>query len=542
MEKRYISESRYKKGTVRKRRSIDTVRSNLTVNKQAQVKPKTKIKIQKKVKKKTIKSSKQTKTANIIICVILLVLIAVISRAILKDENEPFIPLPFMVPENEEIIRIGVITQSNLLDYDTNNVVINELNKYSKDMLLEINEDYSITYKCISGVTKVSNKEYIVLRNEESDVNINSIKSAIDGYRKDKNSVYYTKLSNISSTSIVDENSLNVKLKNNDPYFIYNLDICLESASDNTNYVQDSVSTSNKLVFNRNKNTNKELPKQVIVTKYKDMYAAVEAYKESKINMFITNTENVENILGKYDYNIKAYRNGKSVFLLSNPKSELYQKEEVRQAIAYSIDRDGIIKNVLKSKGDKIDLPYIYDSIKYKYDVYAAENLLLTNKYAKSNKVYSKTENGVKTTLQLDLIVNKSDSIKVSIANRIKNNLNAIGIKINIEKLTSSDIKTRVKNGDYDLLLASVNLNNSPDISFIYSNLYLAQDMKKSISNVNNSSVQELNTNIINLQNVLSQNIAAIGIYCDVSYLIYSKDIIGIENISYMNLFKDILN
>ena len=164
MEKRYISESRYKKGTVRKRRSIDTVRSNLTVNKQVQVKPKTKIKIQKKVKKKTIKSSKQTKTANIIICVILLVLIAVISRAILKDENEPFIPLPFMVPENEEIIRIGVITQSNLLDYDTNNVVINELNKYSKDMLLEINEDYSITYKCISGVTKVSNKEYIVLR------------------------------------------------------------------------------------------------------------------------------------------------------------------------------------------------------------------------------------------------------------------------------------------------------------------------------------------------------------------------------------------
>ena len=308
MEKRYISESRYKKGTVRKRRSIDTVRSNLTVNKQVQVKPKTKIKIQKKVKKKTIKSSKQTKTANIIICVILLVLIAVISRAILKDENEPFIPLPFMVPENEEIIRIGVITQSNLLDYDTNNVVINELNKYSKDMLLEINEDYSITYKCISGVTKVSNKEYIVLRNEESDVNINSIKSAIDGYRKDKNSVYYTKLSNISSTSIVDENSLNVKLKNNDPYFIYNLDICLESASDNTNYVQDSVSTSNKLVFNRNKNTNKELPKQVIVTKYKDMYAAVEAYKESKINMFITNTENVENILGKYDYNIKTFK------------------------------------------------------------------------------------------------------------------------------------------------------------------------------------------------------------------------------------------
>ena len=39
----------------------------------------------------------------------------------------------------------------------------------------------------------------------------------------------------------------------------------------------------------------------------------------------------------------------------------------------------------------------------------------------------------------------------------------------------------------------------------------------------------------------MSEEIATIGIYSDVSYLVYSKDIIGLKNVSYMNLFKGII-
>ena len=296
------------------------------------------------------------------------------------------------------------------------------------------------------------------------------------------------------------------------------------------------------MVFIRQEDANKELPAKIIVTKYKDMYAAVEAYKDQEINMFVTNAENVQNILGKYEYNIKAYRNGKTVFLFGNPESKLYSKEEVRKVIAYSIDRDSIINDVLKSKGDKIDLPYIYDNVKYKYYVYAAENLLLTNEYKKSNKVYSKTENGLKMTLELDLLVNKDDETKVSIANKIKNNLSAIGIKVNVEKLTESNMESRIKKGTYDLILASVDLNNTPDISFVSSNLFITDNVKQAIENINNSSIQDLNKNITELRTTLSEDVSAIGIYSDVSYLVYSKDIIGIDEISYMNLFEGILN
>lgn len=541
MEKKYISEARYKKSSRKKRRDIKTIKEKSKEVKSSKHITNTKIK-PKTVKKKIKLNKKQSKLNNIITCIILLIIIAVISRAILKEDNEPFINIPLFVSSNEQVINIGVISEESLLDENTSNIVLNELNKYSNDMLLEINEDYSITYKVISKVNKVSNSEYILVKAEDVKISLSKIKNILDGYRLNKKSVYYNKLQNIKDITVLDNNTINIKLKNDDPYFIYRLDICLLNSSEQSNYLKDTNSTSDKLILNRNKRADKELPIKVIVTKYKDMYAAVEAYKADKIDMFVTNSENVKNILGKYEYNMKTYRNGQSLFLFGNPKSEIYSLYEVRQALAYGIDRDAIIEDILKSKGEKIDLPYIYDNSKYKYDVYAAENLLLTNGYEKVNKVYTKIENSKKTVLEMNLLVNKDDTIKVNIANKIKNNLDAIGIKVNVEKLKASKLQSRIKKGNYDLVLASVNLDNTPDIAFVKNNLFITDNMIQAVNDVAASETKSIATNINILSKSMSQTISCIGIYSDASYLIYNKNLVGIKDISYMNIFKNILS
>ena len=561
MEKKYINESRYKKSTTRKRRDTKTVKANLSSKKentkQIQVKEKTnlkkdtnaQIKTNPKIKpsivkkrKRVKKSNKKSNRFNIIVCILLLIAIAIISRAILKEDNEPFIPFTFGTNSNDEVIQIGVITDEDLNNTNINNLVINEINKYSKDILLKVNEDYSITYGCLSNVNKVSNTEYILTKKEKSNITINEIKSSIEKYKEDKDSIYYSNLLNISNITIIDENNLKITLKNQDPYFIYKLDVSLNSNKDVTNYVQDATSNNTTLIFNRHEDADSQLPAKIVLKRYKDMYATVEAYKDKEINMFVTNAENVENILGKYEYNIKTYRNGQNLFLFANPKSKTFSRSEVRQAIAYGIDRESIIESVLNKKGLVIDLPYIYNETKYKYDVYAAENLLLTNEYKKVNKVYTKTEKGSKILLELDLIVNKEDSIKVAVANKIKNNLSAIGIKVNVEKLTEAKLKTRMFKGQYDLVLANVNLNNIPDVSFVKNNLYLTEDTNKQIENISKSNITELANNITILQNLLSENVSTIGIYSDVSYLVYSKEIVDIQNISYLNIFKTLFN
>lgn len=539
MEKKYISESRYKKSSRKKRRDIKAVKVKSKVVNSAEQLTSSKIK-PKVVKKKIKKNKKQSKLSNIITCIILLILIAVISRAILKEDNEPFINIPLFETSNEQVINVGVISEGSLLDENTSNIVLNELNKYSHDMLLEINEDYSITYKIISNVNKVSNTEYILTKAEDIEISLGDIKNSLDNYHLNKDSAYYNKLQNVKEIIVLDNSTLNVKLKNEDPYFIYKLDICLNS-SEQSNYLRDITSTKDKLILNRNKKADKELPLKVIVTRYKDMYDAVEAYKENKIDIFVTNSENVKTILGKYEYNIKTYRNGQSLFLFGNPSSEIYSLNEVRQAIAYGINRDDIIESILKSKGDKIDLPYIYDDDRYKYDVYAAENLLLTNGYEKVNKVYTKTETHKEIVLELNLLVNKEDEIKVNIANKIKNNLSAIGIKVNVEKLKSSKIESKIKKGDYDLVLANVNLDNTPDIAFVRNNLFITDSVLQLLDAVKTSEIKNLSTNINLLRDSMSQDISCIGIYSDVSYLIYNKNVLGIKDVNYMNIFKNIL-
>ena len=542
MEKKYIHESRYKKGTTRKRRDARTVRSNINSKAKTQVDKQIKPNV-KKTKKTVKKAKRENKTTNIIFCIILLILIAVISRAILKDENEPFIPLPFIKNSNDQVIKIGVITEESLLQEDTNNVVLNELYKYYKEMLLTINDDYSITYGVISNVNKISNKEYVIYIDLESKMLVEELMQVFNKCKANTESSYYLKFQNIESMTVVNNNALNIKLKEDDPYFVYCLEmqISKETNTNNSNYIKDVTSTEDMLVLNRNKKADKELPLKLIIKRYKDVYAIVDAYKSRDINMFVTNAENVETLLGRYEYNITRYRNGQSVFLFASPSSKLFSLKEVRQAIAYSIDRDKIIQDVFESKGLKIDLPYIYDDVKYKYDIYAAENLLLTNGYKKSNNVYSKIEKGVKTTLELDLIVNKNDETKVSIAKAIKNNLTAIGIKVNLEQLTEKKLQSRIQKNDYDLVVASVNLNKNPDINFVSNNLFITNQMEQAIKNIENSTIQELSKNINNIQKIMSEEIATIGIYSDVSYLVYSKDIIGLKNVSYMNLFKGII-
>lgn len=549
MEKKYINESRYKKEALKKRRNSKTVKSNLkSKNKQEpqnKKRPKNSEKVNSRVnvaKKKPSKIKKQTRTVNIILCVIILVIIAIVSRAILKEDNESFIPFDFFQEKNDAVVKIGIITNDDLLNNNTNNIVINELYRYSRDTLLAINEDYSITYKCLSGVTKISNKEYILVRNEESNVTVHDIKSSLDSYRNNKDSVYYENLASVDSITVIDKNKLRVKLKTESPYFIYHLAISLNSSKDRTNYEQDSSSNSKKLIFNRSEHADRQLPNQIIVFKYKDVYEAVKAYKNKDIDIFLTNSKNVVDILGKHEYNLKTWKNGETMFLLLNPQSEICSKQEARKAVAYSIDRDSIIRDILKSKGEKIDLPYIYDVVKYKYDIYAAENLLLTNGYKKTNKVYSITQGGKRTTLEFDLIVNKSDSVKVNIANNIKKNLDAIGLKINVEKINEKQIETRIKNGNYDLILANIDLNNIPDISFVEKNLFITDEVAKAIEQVNNSTILELPKNLKVLQNCLSQDVSIIGLYSDVSYLIYRGNSITTNDVTYMNLFDGMLN
>ena len=103
------------------------------------------------------------------------------------------------------------------------------------------------------------------------------------------------------------------------------------------------------------------------------------------------------------------------------------------------------------------------------------------------------------------------------------------------------DINKRVAKGDYDLILANVNLNNNPNINFIESKLYHSEETKTALESIKTSTMTNLSEKIKNVSNALSENISCIGIVAKTTYVIYNKNLMGLDSPSYLNIFKEII-
>lgn len=524
MEKRYINEDRYRKTVRTKNRKRSLVKSTRTINKNIQR--------NKKSNKKRY-SVKTGKVVRFIFCLIILVAIAVVARVVTLKEDEPFIPVFFNneVTENTESLNIAVYTNVNM---GVNNSVITELEQYVYPMLLRIGSNYNIEYELISSINKINNKEYEIILNADSMVTSIDVKDTIDKIISEK-SKYYYKVENVDKVEIKSENELKITLKSDDEYFVYNLNIPIYKENEKYGLYSVESSADNKLVLCRKENANQEYVKYINVLKFSSEEEATEKYKEGSIDVFFSSSSNAIKMLGKYEYDIKSYNNGEGIFLMFNPNSNMVSQKYIRQTVAYSINREEILSEVGYGKGKIIDLPYIYDDEKYKYDVYAADNIILSNGYKKQGLYYVK--NGKKLTLEL--IVNKADEEKINIANKIKNELLKSGINLNISKLSESEINSRISKGNYDMILASIYINENPNINHLTSNIGLSDEINKQIEFLKSDNLENLSNNIQKLKTTLSDEIGIYGIYSKQTYVIYKKGIDVFKNINYINLFGE---
>ena len=480
---------------------------------------------------------KAGKFVRFLFCSILLVVIAAVARFVTMKENEPFIPTftNSEIKENTDSITIAIYDSVSI---GTNNLVISELEKYIYPMLLRTGKDYTVKYELLSEVNKINSKEYELVLNEMAAVTAVDVKDSIDEIIRDK-SKYYYKVENVDSVEVKSSNIIKINLKSDDDYYIYNLDFPIYKSDNNFGiYKVDGISNDSKLVLSRKDNVNKEYIKEINVIKVASEEEAIEMYKQEKIDVFFASSKNCIKLLGKYEYDIKSYNSGEGIFLMFNSASNMAKEKYIRQIVAYSVDRESILSEVSDGQGQVIDLPYIFDEQKYKYDVYAADNILLSNGYKKQNLYYTKS--GKKLTLEL--LVNKEDEEKVSIANRIKNDLLKVGVNVNVSVFTENEIDKRKNAGSYDMILANIYVNENPNISYVYNSMPLSEEINNSTTQISNDNLDNISDNIKKLKTAISDNISIYGIYSKDNYVIYKKGLSLFKNINYMNLFSDYFN
>lgn len=538
MEKKYINQNRYKKiaRNERKKRTEARGKKKRVISD---------IPINNKRIPNTEKKSNHNKSENkkilFIIYFFLIVAIAAISRLIFKDKSSPFIPNIFKGKEinNQEMV-IAVINQQldgNYID----NVVIKELDSYAYPMLLVINNQYDIEYKLIESIDKLSNKEYVLNVNNNYKITATEIKEMLEEYRTES-SIYHTSLKNIDTIEILDKESIKINLKKSDNYFIYNLELPIYTTKDNNklNY-RIITKEKNKRIYLRNDDADQTLINKVTVINLKNLDEAITKYKNKEVDVFFANSKRVMQLLGKYEYNISSYRDGKTLFLLGNLDSLIYSIEEVRKAISYGINRENILNNVFSYNVGFIDIPYIYSTVEYQYDIYAANNLLLSKGFKKKKNIYVNKTNKQNTALDMQLLVNKNDDEKIKVAEYIKQDLKEVGMNIDIVKLTKKSLENKITKGNYHLVLADIYINTNPDISFIHDIIKINESLKGKVLFDNEINLINLKDSINNIIKDANNKNIYYGIKADNTYMIYSKELSDISNIEYMNLFGSIM-
>lgn len=550
MDKKIIDLHRYKKIS----RSKLKKKSKIKQNKKYYKENKSKNNINKKNGYSDNKYLKTRKNSNVLnkffkvaVFCFVLVTVAVLSKSLIYDNNNKYL-VSVLSDKDEKVdeelesnysFNIG-ISKLDTTDYlKSNNLVLNELAIKSKLSLVKINSDYKVEYYLAEKIEKLTDLTYKISLNPIYKISSDNV---INSYNKIKSvgeeNIYYKNLQNIVSMEKIDEVSIKMTLLSHDPYLIYKLNFLVDA--ENSKMVEYSVGDKTDKSISFVKNNTKSTLGVIKLNSYLNTDDMIVDFRNDKIDMFTASSDNIMQIIGKKEYNVKKYRDGETIFLLGNINSPYFKRKEVRQAIAYSINRDEIVKNVDMKFSEVIDIPYIYSDIKYKYDLYAAQNVLLVEGWKKVGGIYTKHDGYEYNKLELNLLVNEADEYKVKISNYIKEMVEKSGIRINILKLPEGELLEKISLGEYDLVLSTININENPDIEFLYSYINVNDIVNSAIESVKNSDIESIEQNLLNLKDTLSNEVACIGIMAKTTNVVYQKYIKGFETIKYFKIFDNI--
>jgi len=246
-----------------------------------------------------------------------------------------------------------------------------------------------------------------------------------------------------------------------------------------------------------------------------------------------------------HKFNIPRYF---AVFF-NQTKSVPLASDEVREALAYATDRQEVINNVLDGNGNAIYSPILPGMIGYSdaqekrsFDLEKAKQILESNNWKLNDDGIRSKDN---MPLQINLATTDWPELSQT-AQIIKSQWEKIGIKVNINNLSISDIQQNyIRPREYDALLFGQVLGADPDpYSFWHSsqkrdpglNLSLFGDSDTDKLIENGRTEFDANKQAViytDFQNKLNAEIPAIFLYSpDYIYPVNKK----VQNIDIVNL------
>lgn len=521
--------------------------------------------------------------SNFIKYIFFIIVIIVMGFAIYKSNKEEK-----KAPEEEQIINevsdneqikeitLGIAEYDNINPILSKNKYVQEISKIIYDSLLEIDEEYKIKTSLAKDWAKTSEITYLLKIRDDikwSDgqvFTIDDVIYTIDVLKRIP-SIYAYNVQYITRVDKVDENTLQITLDHEIPFFEYNLIFPIMSK----NYYQDEdFATSGKnnmtigtgkykitkndeegIILNKNENYyGDNLTLETIkIEKYSNLGELYNAFKLGKVDIITTDSINIQNYIGTIGYNIKEVAGREYDFLAINTQNIILSHVEVRKAMSYAINRENIIATIYNNKYKIADYPLDYgsylkgDATDNTYSIDKAREILETAGWNYKNNRWQKVENYTTRTINLRLVVQATNPTRIAVAEMIKANLEELGINLTIIKASDAQYQSYLQNKNYDMILTGTTKSASPNLETYFGEANLSnynnEEVKSIISEVKNITKESvLKEKYERLRQIYNEETPYIGLYNSYYAIASNWNLKGNITTNWYNIFMDIDN
>ena len=476
-------------------------------------------------------------------------------------------------------IRIAIISFDNMNPILSNNKNVQDVSRLIFDSLFTLTQDYRLEESLAKEWSKLNSTTYLIKLREDikwqdgNQFDATDVIFTIDMIKKkENNSIYSYNVADISSVQKIDEYTLKIITKKEIPYFEYNLIFPIVSSkyyneknfkSESKNlkpvgtglfYVSDME--NNSILLKKNvsgwHNQNMKLD-SITLNLYDSLSSAINSFKHGEIDIFTTSNTRIEEYLKNINYSKQEYINRNYAYITLNCSNKLLKNIEVRQAINYAINKEELIKDIYNAKYAVSNFPLDFGSFAYDknnasivYEQNTAKKLLVDNKWKYSSKKWRKIVDYRYLTIDLNLVVNKTNSDMLKLANKIKDQLESIGIRITVVT-AQSKYNSYIKNKNYDIILCSGTYGYSPSLNKYFQSENLANYSNKELDNILQKSKQitdpnELAQEYTKIVNIYNSDVPYISLYYNTNTMVYSSNLKGNIIPNSYNLFYNIEN
>ena len=506
------------------------------------------------------------KPLKIIVAVFILFVIAGIVYFIthnMESEQQENKEISYQTIDMVTNIRLGISNLDNIHPYITNNQEAIYINQLVFEPLFNVTEDYKVSNCLAKEWSKIGSKTYVIKLNEnvqwhdKSKFTAEDVKFSITKLQEQTKSIYYSNVKNIEKVEVIDEYTTRIELKQEEPFFEYNLIFPIISSNQykSTNIKSNVIPLgtgkykitkvqSDKIELSKNEDwRNIETENSNIKTIYINLYDTrgkeYNAFKLGSIDLIYTNNDNAEEYIGSMGYNKKVYANREYDYIALNCQNTILQYQEVRQAISKVIDKDKIVTSILENKVTMANYPLINNSyllkdidVPNKTNKEKAKEILKNAGWKYEYGLWQKEIEGVTKTINIDFIVSKYNGHRVKAAQAIQDQLELFGIKVNVKQVSDSQYQEYLNNKNYEMILTGVYTSIAPDLSYFLgeNNLsnYKNDEIISAISEINNITDQEqLKERYAKVFGICNEEVPYIGLYYNNDMVAYSTDLMG---------------